>query len=181
MRRLCHDDEHKAWAIYRQVLDDHGEVRPFANIVHAEARHIEALTRLFGRYGLEVPDNPWVGRAPRYDSVAAACAAGVEAEIENDALYERLNAATDRPDILAVFARLQEASRERHLPAFQRCVARGGAGRGPGGGRGPGRGRGRGRRHGGHGPCHDDRNGRPLAREGDALALTDEGRDALEA
>jgi hypothetical protein len=141
------DDEHKSWAIYRQVLDDFGEVRPFANIVHAEARHIEALTRLFERYGVEVPSNPWVGRVERYGSLQEACEAAVQAEIDNDALYEDLSATTTRPDILRVFGRLQEASRERHLPAFQRCASRGGAGRGPGGGgrgRGPG---GRGRSH----------------------------------
>jgi hypothetical protein len=29
---------------------------------------------------------------------------------------------TFRPDILAVFGNLQEASQQRHLRAFQRCV-----------------------------------------------------------
>ena len=59
------DDEYKARATYRQVLADFGEVRPFSNIVEAEQRHIDALLVLFERYGIEVPDDPWPGRAAR--------------------------------------------------------------------------------------------------------------------
>ncbi len=131
------DDEYRARAIYGQVLADFGDVRPFSNIVEAETRHIEALRVLFARYGLSFPEDPWPGKVERYASVREACAAGVEAEIANAALYDRLKASTRRPDILAVFGNLQAASQERHLPAFQRCAQRSGqgAGRGTGGGR----------------------------------------------
>jgi hypothetical protein len=88
------DDEHRAWATYDQVIADFGEVRPFSNIREAEARHIEALSVLFARYGLPMPENPWPGRVARYASLQAACEAGVAAEIENGALYERLLAST---------------------------------------------------------------------------------------
>lgn len=129
------DDEYKAQATYEQVIRDFGPVRPFVNIVEAEARHIAALLMLFARYGLPVPDNTWPGRAPRYHNIDAACEAGVQAEIDNTALYERLLASTQRPDILTVFHNLQEASQQRHLAAFQRCVEHGAGG---GGGRGGG-------------------------------------------
>jgi hypothetical protein len=132
------DDEHKAHATYAQVLADFGDVLPFANIIEAEARHIDALTRLMHRYQVPVPSNPWTGKVPRFASVKDACAAGVEAEIDNGSLYDRLMAATQRADILEVFRNLQEASQQRHLPAFQRCLERGG----PGGGRDGERGRG---------------------------------------
>jgi hypothetical protein len=118
------DDEHLAHATYAQVVADFGDVLPFANIVEAEARHIDALTRLMYRYRVPVPSNPWIGKVPRFASVADACAAAVEGEIENAALYDRLLASTERPDLLEVFRNLQTASQERHLPAFQRCVAR---------------------------------------------------------
>jgi hypothetical protein len=133
------DDEYRAWATYDQVIADFGEVRPFSNIRDAEARHIEALRSLYARYGLAVPENPWPGKVTCYASLQEACAAGVAAEIENGALYERLLASTRRPDILAVFRNLQEASQARHLPAFQRCAQRGASGsegRGRGGGAG---------------------------------------------
>jgi hypothetical protein len=118
------DDEYHAWATYDQVLRDFGLVRPFSNIRDAEARHIEALMQLFTQHGLAVPPNPWPGRVERYPSMHDACAAAVEAEIANAALYERLLASTDRSDILSVFRNLRDASQERHLPAFRRCVER---------------------------------------------------------
>jgi hypothetical protein len=126
------DDEYKAWAIYDQVIADFGAVGPFANIRDAEARHIEALHAVFALHGLPVPANPWPGKTPRYASPQEACAAGVAAEIANGEMYERLLAATERPDIQMVFRNLRDASQQRHLPAFQRC-AQGGGGQGMGG------------------------------------------------
>ena len=126
------DDEYRAWATYDQVIADFGETPPFSHIRDAEARHIEALRNLFARYGVPVPENPWLGRMERYASVQEACAAGVAAEVANAALYDRLLAATQHADILAVFRNLREASQERHLRACERCV-QGAAGRGKGG------------------------------------------------
>ena len=59
-----------------------------------------------------------------YDSLCEACEAGVGAEIANGEMYNRLLDSTDREDILNVFRNLQEASQQRHLPAFKRCVDR---------------------------------------------------------
>ncbi len=136
------DDEYGAWATYDQVIADFGAAPPFSNIRDAEARHIEALHTLYRFYGLPILPNPWQGKTPRYASLKEACVAGVAAEVANGELYDRLLTATDRPDILAVFHNLQEASQQRHLPAFERCVQRDSGG-GPGGQRHRGR-RGRG-------------------------------------
>jgi hypothetical protein len=149
------DDEYKARATYRAVLDAFGDVRPFANIVESEQRHIEALTRLFERHGLRVPADPWPERVSAPDSLASACAAAVEGERENAALYERLMAAAEgHADVQATFGRLLAASQNNHLPAFERCLEReqhGGGRRGRGGAHGPGHGR-RHRYRGGRGP-----------------------------
>jgi hypothetical protein len=118
------DDEYRAWATYDQVIRDYGPVRPFSHIHEAEARHIEALRTLFARYGLPLPENPWPGKTERYTSLKQACEAGIAAEIANGAMYDRLLAASQRPDILRVLRNLQEASQQRHLPAFQRCAQR---------------------------------------------------------
>lgn len=125
-------DEYHAWATYDQVIADFGDVPPFNHIREAEARHINALRNLFARYDVPVPENPWPGRVTRYGSLQEACAAGVAAEIANAALYDRLLSAAEHPDILAVFRNLQEASQQRHLRAFERCV-QGAADRGAGG------------------------------------------------
>jgi hypothetical protein len=122
------DEEHKAHATYTQVIADFGPVRPFENIVESEARHIAALTSLMHRYAVPVPANPWPGKVPRFETVAQACRAAVDAEIDNAALYDRLLAAAELADVRAVLENLQEASQERHLPAFRRCAERGEAG-----------------------------------------------------
>lgn len=131
------EDEYLSWATYDQVIADFGEVRPFSNIREAEARHIEALCTLFERYGLAIPENPWPGKVERYASLQGACEAGVSAEIANGEMYERLLGLSQRPDIVMVLRNLQEASQQRHLPAFQRCAQRS-----TGGGSGAGRHRG---------------------------------------
>ncbi len=121
------DDEYMARATYAQVIADFGAVRPFVNIVEAEGRHAEALIGLFHDYGVPVPADTWPGRVVRYTSLHEACEAGVAAEVENAELYDRLLAGTDKADISAVYRNLQEASQQRHLEAFRRCVDRGGA------------------------------------------------------
>jgi len=127
------DDEYRSWATYDQVIADFGDLPPFSNIRAAEANHIEALCVLFARYGLAVPKNSWPGRVARYASLQAACEAATTEEIANSDMYERLLGATQRPDIRAVFRNLQEASQQRHLPAFRRCAQRPEGGGGGGG------------------------------------------------
>lgn len=139
------DDEYKARATYAQVVADFGDVRPFSNIVEAEQRHIDALVALFARYGLEVAPDPWPGQVTRYGTIADAGADGVQAEIDNAALYDRLLAGTTRHDLVDTYRNLRRASQENHLPAFQRCAERGGPGEGQGRG-------GSGWRGGGGGP-----------------------------
>lgn len=118
------DDEYRAWATYDQVIADFGDVPPFSNIREAEKRHIAALCALFTQYNLSIPENPWPGKVDSYTSIRAACEAGVAAEIANSKMYDRLQKTTNRQDILIAFRSLEDASQQRHLPAFQRCVER---------------------------------------------------------
>lgn len=119
------EDEYKARATYRRVLEKFGAVRPFSNIVEAEQRHIDALLVLFEKHGLRVPEDNWPDRIETPGTLLAACQAGVTAEIDNAAMYDRLLAASsDYPDVQRVLRNLQRASQENHLPAFQRCVER---------------------------------------------------------
>jgi hypothetical protein len=146
-------DEYKARDTYRKIIDTFGAVRPFVNIVEAEQRHIESLLALYEKYELPLPAIPDPDQIDIPDSLLKACQMGVDAEIENLTMYDRLIEATDLPEVIEVLKRLQAASRDNHLPAFQRCVERGGAA-GPGPGLGPRngshfvRGRGPGRRAG---------------------------------
>ena len=116
------DDEYKAWSVYDQVIADLGAARPFTSIQKAEERHIAALVELFDRYGLDVPTNEWPGDVPTFDSLGDACETGVQAEIDNAALYGQLFSMVDNPDIIQVLTSLQQASQIKHLPAFERCA-----------------------------------------------------------
>jgi hypothetical protein len=130
------DDEYKACATYQRVIDLFGEIRPFINIIEAEKRHIQALLPLFRKYGFSIPEDLWSNQVESPNSVLEACQAGVEAEIENAEMYDRLLAATkDYADVQQVFKNLQRASQENYLIAFRRCVERNGI---RGGGRGAG-------------------------------------------
>lgn len=120
--QMALDDEYRAWAVYEQVIDDFGAVRPFTSIQKAEENHIAALETLFERYGLEVPANEWAGSIASFDTLAEACEAGVQAEMDNAGLYAQLFEMVDNPDIIQVFTSLQNASQTKHLPAFERCV-----------------------------------------------------------
>lgn len=118
------DDEYKARETYAQVIRDFGEIRPFINIVDAEARHASALLALFEKYGVAPPVNRWATQVPRFSSVGDACVAGIEGEIANMAIYDRALRSTARQDIINVFQALRSASQDRHLPAFRRCAER---------------------------------------------------------
>ena len=118
------DDEYRARATYRAVLNKFGSVPPFVNIVEAEERHIMALLALFPVYGVAPPADRWNGQVPLPDTLAECCQAGVDAEISNYSLYDGFLRWMQEPDIRFTFTNLRNASEFNHLPAFQRCVER---------------------------------------------------------
>ena len=77
---------------------------------------------LVDRYGLDVPTNEWPGDVSTFDALGDACETGVQAEVDNAALYDELFSMVDNPDIIQVFTSLQQASLIKHLPAFERCA-----------------------------------------------------------
>ena len=126
------EDEHRAEAFYAAVIAKFGEVRPFTNIIKAERVHARELITVMKTYGLDPVANPFL-KDPAVAAlvpatVAEACQMGVKAEIDNRDLYDNklMPAVTGYPDIKVVFQSLRDASQNKHLPAFQRCVARGG-------------------------------------------------------
>jgi len=115
------DDERHAIAFYTAVMAEHGERRPFSNIINAERRHEAALIEQYERLGLEVPANRWADHAFEVrGSFAELCDASVVAEVRNGRIYDELIAECDDPIVRAVFERLRWASVERHLRAFRR-------------------------------------------------------------
>ncbi len=115
-------DEYHAEAVYLGVLADFGEVLPFYNIVFAEQRHSETIASLFVRRGLDVPSSDHtVDNVPRFDSVPAACAVAVEAEVANIEMYDLLLEGDLAADVRRVFQNNRRASLDHHLLAFEAC------------------------------------------------------------
>lgn len=136
-------DEYKARATYNKVIDTFGEVMPFAHIVNAEDRHVEALAFLHERYGVAVPEDTWADKIPTYATLKDAAEASVKAEVDNGALYDELLKNVGNVELTNVFKTLQFATMEHHLPAFQRLLDRqNGVVTGMGNGMGNGMGRG---------------------------------------
>lgn len=140
------DDEYKARATYRAVIEAFGPRLPFTRIIESEQRHVNALLGLLTARGLPAMADPYAAGIAAPATFEESCRLGVQAEIDNVRLYDRLNAAAEGDaEVLWVFAALRRASQECHLPAFLRALEGGGAGAGRhGGGHGG---------HAGHGGC----------------------------
>lgn len=116
-------DEYRSESLYQRVIEDFGDVRPFVNIVRAEARHSAAIAALYEAYDMEAPASLWsTQNVPSYGTLREACAAGVEKELENIALYDRYLQLSLPDDVRAVFEHNRFASANNHLRAFRRCA-----------------------------------------------------------
>lgn len=112
-------DEYLAHAEYEKIMEKFGEQRPFANIIKAEEKHIELLEALFEKYNIEVPRDTAEEYATIPNSIADAMKAGIQAEKDNIAMYEKFLSKDLPEDIKIVFESLENAS-QNHLRAFER-------------------------------------------------------------
>ena len=116
------NEEYKARATYQAVIEKHGAIAPFTNIVNAESTHVEAWKNLLQKNSFAVPADPYAGKVTAPETVKAACQAGVAAEKEDVALYDRLMKDTTDAEALKVMAEQRKVSQENHLPAFEKCA-----------------------------------------------------------
>lgn len=114
-------EEYGALNLYQNVISTFGNVYPFSQIVKAEQQHVNVLLKQAAKYGVTPPANPGLTTVPVFATIEEACAAGVNAEIADAALYDDLSLVVTHTDILQVFNNLQSASLNSHLPAFQIC------------------------------------------------------------
>ncbi len=122
-------DEYLARAEYEAVLDEFGSIRPFSNIVKAEETHISLLKPLLDKYDIELPED----RSAEFIMVPAsydeALQIGVQAEINNIAMYEKLLTQAIPDEVKEVFTVLRDGSKN-HLQAFSNPAGNAG-GNGP--------------------------------------------------
>ncbi len=131
------EDEYMAYAEYSEIIDSFGVTRPFSNILKAEATHIAELEALFSAYGYTLPENTAAGLVTIPADLETALSAGVQAEINNIAMYDVFLSQNLPDDVRVVFEALQAAS-ESHLAAFERGLSRPGTGTNAGTGNGYG-------------------------------------------
>lgn len=120
MLEYAYQDESKALAEYDAIMEKFGVEAPFANIKRAEENHLSAVIRLYDYFGLEIPEYEFeVPELP--ESLEETYAIGVQAEIDNIAMYETFLENEDLDPVVArVFTRLMEGS-ENHKAAFERA------------------------------------------------------------
>ena len=120
------EGEYAALASYQAVIDEFGDVEPYATIMEAEARHADALLRQLERMGVEVPENPYLGLLEAPTDLTTAAEAWAVGEIANVELYDELIAQASDENLIRVFKNLRGASLEEHLPAFEAAAENGG-------------------------------------------------------
>ncbi len=118
------EDEYLAHAEYESILKKFGSVKPFSNIIRAELTHIGWLVDAYKFAKLPVPPD----EAEKYIVIPAsldeAFKAGVQAEIDNIAMYDSFIASpliikSENKYYRDLFTRLRDASKN-HLEAFKK-------------------------------------------------------------
>jgi hypothetical protein len=120
------EGEYAAYAMYSAVIDEFGSVEPYVTIREAEGRHIDALIRQLSRYGVAVPENPYLGKVLAPEDLQTAAEAWAIGEIANVELYDKLLAQTSDSNLIKVFTNLRASSNDQHLPMFTAAAQNGG-------------------------------------------------------
>ncbi len=116
-------DEYLARAEYELIIEEYGSNRPFTNIMAAEQRHIEWVAELFQDYGYRLPKDTAHMYVVLPKDLKSSLETGVQAEIDNIAMYESFLQEDLPEDVRDLFERLQQAS-ENHLRAFRNNLNR---------------------------------------------------------
>lgn len=115
------EDEYLAHAEYDYILTTYGDQKPFNNIIGAEEKHITSLTFLFNKYKITLPQDTAKEYIPHPESNEEGLKAGVQAEIDNIAMYESFLKQQLPDDVKSVFIQLRDGSKG-HLNAFERSL-----------------------------------------------------------
>ena len=87
---------------------------------------LDIVMELRKKYGVEVPENPYLGNVSAPEDLLTAARAWAEGEIANVEMYDELLAMTDDANLERVLTNLQRASEESHLPLFELAAENGG-------------------------------------------------------
>ncbi len=121
-------DEYFARAEYVAIMAKFGTARPFSNIKSAEENHLAWLKDAFAAYKLQFPRDEAANYVQAPATLLDAYKAGVQAEIDNIAMYDKFLASpliqgSQYADLRTLFTNLKNGS-VNHLNAFQRQVGK---------------------------------------------------------
>ncbi|OQX29774.1 MAG: hypothetical protein B0D92_01925 [Spirochaeta sp. LUC14_002_19_P3] len=117
------EDEYLAHAKYDVIIKEHGNIRPFSNIIHAELRHIDWVSGLMAKYGYPVPKDDSYQYAVSPLNIKASLEACVQGEIDNINMYNMFLKQKLPGDVRDLFLELRDSS-ENHLRAFRNNLRR---------------------------------------------------------
>lgn len=116
-------DEYLARAEYEAIIEEFNVSRPYSNIMRSEETHLDSLRDIYETYSIEFPSDTSKEQLVIPTSLLEAAKVGVQAEIDNIAMYEEFLTYDLPDDIEEVFNSLLEGSLN-HLEAFRTQVAK---------------------------------------------------------
>ena len=128
MMKYALQDEYLAHREYELIIKKFGNIRPFTNIIKAESQHIKMLSVVYDHRGMSLPEDTTANTISAPTSLHDALQAGVQAEIENIAMYQAFldNPMLSKPEnveVKTLFTSLMNASKN-HLSAFKRNLSK---------------------------------------------------------
>jgi hypothetical protein len=124
MLRYAIEDEYLARAEYEAIIKKFGSQRPFSNIIKSEESHIAWIKEAYTRLSLPVPADTASTHVVIPSTLDEAFKTGVQAEIDNIAMYDhflKTNFIKNAANVYYrdLFVRLRDASKN-HLAAFKK-------------------------------------------------------------
>jgi hypothetical protein len=114
-------DEYLARAEYAAIIEKFDVTRPYSNIMKSEETHLDYLEDIYAKYKMEFPLDEAKEKLVIPNDLLEAAKVGVQAEIDNIAMYEKFLSYDLSEDIENVFNSLMKGS-VNHLNAFQNQV-----------------------------------------------------------
>lgn len=111
-------DEYIARAEYEAIIKEFDVIRPYSNIMRSEETHLDSLRDIYKTYNIEFPPDISKEQLIIPTTLLEAAKVGVQAEIDNIAMYEEFLKHDLPEDIKDVFNTLMKGS-INHLKAFQ--------------------------------------------------------------
>jgi hypothetical protein len=114
-------DEYLAHGEYLAIMEKFGQQRPYNNIAKSEETHLSYLEEVYLAFNMEFPKDTSAEHIVVPKSLLEAAKVGVQAEIDNIAMYELFMTKELPENVYKVFYALKSGS-ENHLKAFQKQV-----------------------------------------------------------